>query len=109
MGQIIDFESKKEIEQTWIYRHNLQTGEKKVLAKPKKSGYIVPSMSTDGNLIIYSRKDRTPAGRQIWLVDIEGQNDRELLNVGDDLKAYAAWIPGEHKLLVLAETKTIEN
>ena len=105
-GANYDFESKKEIEQTWIYRHNLQTGEKKVLAKPEKSGYIVPQMSTDGNLIIYSRKDRTSAGRQIWLVDIDGQNDRELVNVGDDLKAYATWFPGEHKLLVIAETKT---
>ena len=105
-GANYDFESKKEIEQTWIYRHNLQTGEKKVLAKPEKSGYIVPHMSTDGNLIIYSRKDRTSAGRQIWLVDIDGQNDRELVNVGDDLKAYATWFPGEHKLLVIAETKT---
>lgn len=105
-GANYDFESKKEIEQTWIYRQNLQTGEKKVLAKPKKSGYIVPIMSTDGNLIIYSRKDRTSAGRQIWLVDIDGQSDRELVNVGDDLKAYATWFPGENKLLVIAETKT---
>jgi dipeptidyl aminopeptidase/acylaminoacyl peptidase len=105
-GANYDFESKKEIEQTWIYRHNLQTGEKKVLAKPEKSGYIVPHMSTDGNLIIYSRKDCTSAGRQIWLMDIDGQNDRELVNVGDDLKAYATWFPGEHKLLVIGETKT---
>jgi len=105
-GANYDFESKKEIEQTWIYRHDLQTGEKKILAKPEKSGYIVPHLSSDGSLIFYSRKDRSPAGRQIWLVDIDGQNDRELLNVGDDLKTYASWFPGEHKLLVLAETKT---
>jgi dienelactone hydrolase len=105
-GANYDFVSNQEIDPTWIYRHSLQTGERKVLAKPEKSGFIVPNMSSDGNLIIYPRKDRHPAGRQIWLVDIDGQNDRELVNVGDDAKAFATWFPGEHKLLVIAETKT---
>lgn len=105
-GANYDFESNREIDPTWIYRHNLRTGERKVLAKPKKSGYIVPSLSSDGSLIIYPRKDLHPAGEQIWLVDINGQNDRELLNVGDDAKVFATWFPEEHKLLVIAETNT---
>jgi dipeptidyl aminopeptidase/acylaminoacyl peptidase len=105
-GANYDFESNMEIEPTWIYRHNLQNGERKVLAKPEKSGYIIPSLSSDGSLIVYPRKDRHPAGRQIWIVDIDGQNDRELINVGDDAKVFASWIPEEHSLLVAAETKT---
>ncbi|MEE8119929.1 MAG: prolyl oligopeptidase family serine peptidase, partial [Anaerolineales bacterium] len=105
-GANFDFESNKEIEPTWIYRSDLQTGERKVLAKPKKGGYINPKLSSDGSLVLYPRNDLHPAGRQIWLVDIDGQNDREILNFGDDVKAFASWFPGEHKLLVLAETKT---
>lgn len=105
-GANYDFESNKEIEPTWIYRSDLQTGERKVLAKPKKGGYINPKLSSDGSLVLYPRNDLHPAGRQIWLVDIDGQNDREILNFGDDVKAFASWFPGEHKLLVLAETKT---
>jgi len=105
-GANYDFGSKQEIDPTWIYRHDLQTGERKVLANPKKSGYIYPELSSDGSLVLYSRKDRHPAGRQIWLVDIDGQNDREILNFGDDVKGFASWFPGKHKILIIAETKT---
>lgn len=105
-GANYDFESKEEIDPTWIYRHDLRTGERKVLAKPQKGGYIYPELSSDGSYVLYSRKDRHPAGRQIWLVDIEGQNDREILNFGDEVKTFASWFPGEHKILVIAETKT---
>ena len=105
-GANYDFESNKEIDPTWIYRHNLRTGERKVLARPEKGGYIVPRLSSDGSLIVYPRKDRHPAGEQLWLVDINGQNDRELINLGDDVKVFASWIPGEHQLLVIAEAKT---
>ncbi|MFV9674388.1 MAG: S9 family peptidase [Anaerolineales bacterium] len=106
IGANYDFESKEEIEPTWIYRQDLQTGERKVLAKPKKGGYISPRLSSDGSLVLYPRNDLHPAGRQIWLVDIDGQDDREILNFGDDVKASASWFPGEHKLLVIAETET---
>ena len=105
-GANYDIESKEEIDPTWIYRHDLRTGERKVLAKPQKGGYIYPELSSDGSYVLYSRKDRHPAGRQIWLVDIEGKNDREILNFGDDVKTFASWFPGEHKILVIAETKT---
>jgi Tol biopolymer transport system component len=105
-GANYDFELKKEIDPTWIYRHDLRTGEREVLAKPQKGGYICPELSSDGNLVLYPRKDLHPAGRQIWLVDIEGQKDREILNFGDDVKTFASWFPGEHKILVIAETKS---
>jgi len=105
-GANYDFDSRQEIEPTWIYRHDLSTGERKALAKPEKAGYIVPQMSTDGTLVIYPRKDRHPAGRQIWLVDLEGQGDRELINLGDEVKAFASWFPVSHQLLVMGETDT---
>jgi dipeptidyl aminopeptidase/acylaminoacyl peptidase len=105
-GANYDFSSNCEIDPTWIYRHNLRTGDRKVLAKPEKGGYIIPRLSSDGSLIVYSRKDCHPAGRQIWLVDIDGCDDREILNFGEDVKAFATWLPGEHKLLVIAEAET---
>ena len=105
-GANYDSITEEEIEPTWIYKHNLQTGDRKVLAKPQQGGYITPSLSSDGNFVLYPRQDLHPAGRQIWMVDIDGQNDRELLNFGDDVKIYASWLPGEFKVLVLAEMTT---
>jgi len=50
--------------------------------------------------------DLHPAGRQIWLVDIEGENDREILNFGAEVKAFASWFPNGKRVLFFAETKT---
>jgi dipeptidyl aminopeptidase/acylaminoacyl peptidase len=105
-GANYDSATGEEIEPTWIYRHNIQTGARIVLAKTKKGGYITPSLSFDGNYVLYSRHDLHPAGQQMWLVDIEGRNDREILNTGADSKVSASWFPDENKLLTLSEVKT---
>jgi dipeptidyl aminopeptidase/acylaminoacyl peptidase len=105
-GANYDFDAKKAIEPTWVYCHDLRTGERKALAKPQKGAYVVPRLSHDGRYVIYSRKDLRPSGRQIWLVDIEGDHDREIVNLGPEVKAFASWFPDEHKLLVLGEAGT---
>jgi dipeptidyl aminopeptidase/acylaminoacyl peptidase len=105
-GANYDLDAGIEIDQTWIYRHDLRTGERKPLAKPQKSGYIVPRLSSDGSFVVYPRQDLHPSGRQIWLVDIDGTNDHEIINLGAQVKVSASWFPNEHKLLVLAETET---
>ncbi len=103
---IVAMETGKEIEPTWIYRHDLETGERRVLARPKKHGYIVPELNHQGTHILYPRLDLHSAGRQIWLVDIEGYEDREIFNFGSDVKAFARWVPDGKRVIVLAETKT---
>jgi len=105
-GANYDFAAEKEIEPTWIYRHDLETEERKLLAQPEKGGYIVPQLSTDGRWILYNRKDLHPAGRQVWVVDIEGERDREILNFGEDVKVFASWIPNKTQVLFLIETPT---
>jgi dipeptidyl aminopeptidase/acylaminoacyl peptidase len=105
-GANVDVATGQEIEQTWIYRHDLETGELRPLARPEKGGYIVPALSPTGDHILYQRRDLHPAGRQIWLVDIEGDGDREIVNVGAEAKAYASWFPDGERVVVLAETQT---
>ena len=105
-GANFDSRTGDEIEPTWMYRHDLQNGERIALAKPEKGGYIWPELSSDGSMVLYNRMDRHPAGRQVWLVDTEGREDREILNFGDDTKTFASWFPRENKILVLAETET---
>jgi dipeptidyl aminopeptidase/acylaminoacyl peptidase len=101
-----DVGSGEEIEPTWIYRHDLESGERVILAQPKKACFYVPRLNQAGTHILYTRKDQHPAGRQIWLVDIEGAEDREILNSGPSLKVYASWFPDSQRVVVLAETET---
>ena len=105
-GANFDVATGEEIESTWLYRHDLQTGERRVLARPAKPCYYVPQLNEAGTHVLYARNDRHPAGYQTWLVDIEGREDREILNFGADKKVYASWFPDGERVLYLAETET---
>ncbi|MDX1993890.1 MAG: prolyl oligopeptidase family serine peptidase [bacterium] len=102
----VDVATGEEIEPTWVYRHDLETGERTPIARPEKGGYVVPQLSADGRYVLYNRLDRHPGGWQMWLVDLDGQDDREILNFGDSQKTFGSWFPDSHRVLVVAETTT---
>ena len=97
--------SGAEIETPIVYRHDLASGERVPLARLARAAYVTPRLSPDGRHVLYARKDRDPAGRQLWLVGIDGSNDREILNAGDARKADAQWAPDSRQLVVTAETE----
>ncbi|HSG43261.1 MAG TPA: prolyl oligopeptidase family serine peptidase [Anaerolineales bacterium] len=98
--------TSEETEETYIYRHDLTNGKCIPLAHQEKGGYTIPKLNAKGSHILYERNDLHPAGRQVWIVDIDGSNDRELFNFGEKRKTYAAWHPNGEQVLVLAETET---
>ncbi len=104
-GANYDMEKKQEIEPTWIFRHNLKTEEKLVLAKPKKPAWIYPQLNNQGTQVLYNRKDTHPKGIQFWLVDINGKEDREILNFGPKAKVQAVWLPDGQRIGFITETK----
>jgi len=99
----LDAESGEEIETDRLYRHDLQTGERRVLAGPEKGSIFWPELNRPGTHVLYARNDLDPAGQQIWLVDIEGLEDREILNFGPRVKASASWFPDGLRVLFVAE------
>jgi Tol biopolymer transport system component len=105
-GANLDCTTGQEIGPTWLYRHDLKTGERLSLARPQRGCYYEPQLNERGTHILYQRNDRHPAGLQVWLVDIEGCEDREILNAGEDKKVHASWLPDGQRALVLAETDT---
>lgn len=105
-GANIDVATGKEIEPTWVYRHDLMTGERVPLACPEKGGFNIPLLSSSGTHILYHRRGLQPGGYQVWMVDIEGQEDREILNFGPTAKAFARWLPDSQRVVFLAEAET---
>jgi dipeptidyl aminopeptidase/acylaminoacyl peptidase len=105
-GANLDCTTGREIGPTWLYRHDLKTGERLPLARPQRGCHYEPQLNEQGTHILYRRNDLHPAGRQVWLVDIEGREDREILTAGDDKKVHASWLPDGQRALVLAETDT---
>ena len=104
-GANYDFEAGEEIEPTWIHRHDLKTGERMTLARPEKSAFVEPQLSRSGDRVLYHRSDLHPEGQQVWLVDIEGRENREILNFGDRAKVSASWAD-DRRVLFVVEAET---
>ncbi len=102
-GANLDAESGEEIEETWIYRHDLRSGERVVIARPKRANFYAPQLNLPGDTVLYHRNDLDPAGLQAWLVDVEGREDREILNFGPETKVQASWFPDGRRVLFVAE------
>ncbi|HET7480172.1 MAG TPA: alpha/beta fold hydrolase [Rubrobacteraceae bacterium] len=105
-GANFDVETGKEIEPTWVLRHDLKTGVRHTLARPERSAFAEPQLSNSGEHVLYHRSDIHPEGRQVWLVDIEGHADREILNFGSRTKVSASWFPDGRRILFLVEAET---
>jgi len=99
----LNVETGKEVETTFVYRHDLNSGLRVRLNDPQKAAFYVPQLNQQGSHILYSRKDLHPSGRQVWMVDIHGHDDREILNFGDEVKTYATWFPDGERVVVLSE------
>jgi dipeptidyl aminopeptidase/acylaminoacyl peptidase len=99
----LDAASGEEIETDRLYKHDLQTDERLVLARPEKGSILWPELNLQGIHILYSRNELHPAGQQVWLVDIEGLEDREILNFGPRIKISASWFPDGRRVLFVAE------
>lgn len=101
-----DPQSGAEIEPFLVYAHDVATGARRVIARPARPGTGAPQLNEQGTQILYTRKDRHPSGSQLWLVGIDGSDDREILNVGDDAKVSGRWLMDGRTALVVAETRT---
>jgi dipeptidyl aminopeptidase/acylaminoacyl peptidase len=99
----LDAESGEETEEDRLYRQDLESGELLPLAQPEKGSISSPELNREGTHVLYTRGELHPAGQQVWLVDVEGREDREILNFGDAAKVSASWFPEDRRVLFLAE------
>ncbi|MBL8699175.1 MAG: S9 family peptidase [Alphaproteobacteria bacterium] len=101
-----DPDTAAEIEPFLVYAHDLAGGARRVIARPVRPGTGAPQLNEQGTHVLYTRKDRHPAGTQLWCVGLDGRDDREIVNAGDDAKVSGRWLADGTTALVLAETRT---
>lgn len=106
-GANYDFERANELSVTAVWRHDLGSGKRKLLAMPARSPETTPGnqpqMNAQGTHVLYFRADLDAAGQQVWLTDINGRRDREILNFGATAKVTASWFPDGKRILFLTE------
>lgn len=100
-----DFDKGEALEPTWVYLHDLESGARRVIARPTKPAWVHPEANKAGTHVLYPRADRHAAGRQFHLIDLETGQDMELLNFGDKLKTYARWLD-DTTVAFVADTET---
>ena len=103
-GANYDFAVGQALEPTWIYRHDLGSGLRLAIARPRLPVNVEVSLNRKGTHLLYCRKDHHPAGRQFHLVDVNGSEDQEILYFGDEVKTFARWFPDSEQILVLSES-----
>jgi dipeptidyl aminopeptidase/acylaminoacyl peptidase len=101
----LDLGTLQETETVAIIRQDLHTGERYQLTRTEKGGYIIPELSPDGTHVLYNRLDRSASGWQLWVCDIDGTHDREIVNLGDDKKSFGTWLDS-HSVVVTGEATT---
>ena len=97
--------SKTAIDGQRLYLHDLDSGTRRIVGASESLSDVPPEFSEDGRLVLYHRHERHPGGSQVWLLDLKTGEDREILNLGDDRKAYGSWIDGG-RILIWAEADT---
>ena len=99
----LDAQTGEETEADRLYRHDLESGELLALARPENGSIPRPELNPQGTHVLYSRNELDPAGRQVWVVGIEGDGDREILNFGPAARVAASWLPDGRRVLFVAE------
>jgi len=104
-----DLENGQPVEGSRIQLLDLATGRTHVLAHAKSFYDLEPEISPDGDLVLYGSYDTDPNGNQMWVVGIDGNGNRAVLNAGARFKTRAHWLGKGGRLLVQAETETHER
>ena len=103
-GANYDFTLGKVIQSTWIYKHDLSSGVRVPIAQPPIPNWTVPELNRPGTHLLYPRRGSNPSGRQYWLVDVDGKQDKEILNFGEEVKISAEWHPDGENIVFLSES-----
>jgi len=101
-----DIDTKRETETFRIVIHDLKSNDRLVVARPDRPTY--PELDVDplNRYILYKRSDEDPSGMQWWIVSLDGDNDREVLNFGPKAKVEAQWTYDGY---ILFNTDTFEG
>ncbi len=101
-----DYETRREIETFRVIVQDIESGKRTVIARPEWPGYIQMSVDSKGRYVLYSRRERDPAGTQWWIASPDGAEDRQILNFGPKAKVSADWT---HDGRVLFDTDTVDG
>ncbi len=91
-----DYETEAVIEGAMVWRQDIVTGERRCLARTRHLFDRPPSLSPSGTRILLNVNERLPGGTQIWVMNLDGTNQREVLSLGLRNNTRGDWIDDDH-------------
>ncbi|MHA1966242.1 MAG: prolyl oligopeptidase family serine peptidase [Candidatus Hodarchaeales archaeon] len=100
-----DPQTKKETEIFHLYAQNVENKEEiDHLTSAVKPAWNQAQLNLKGSKLLYSRSDIDPAGKQYWLINVDGEDDREILNFGKKAKLEASWLPDSKNIVFVTDS-----
>ena len=95
-----DYGSAEVTQGGWLWRQDLTSGARSCLARADSPFETGPKLSPDGTRLLWHRHEFAPAGTQLWVLNVDGSDCREVLNLGPANNARGVWLDDDRIALV---------
>ena len=91
-----DYETERVIDGAMVWWQSLTTGERRCLARTRHFFDRAPSLSPNGGQVLMNVNERSPGGTQVWVMNLDGSELREVLSFGMRNNTRGEWISDDH-------------
>ena len=95
-----DYEAETVIEGGMVWWQDIHTGTRRLLVSTRHLFDRAPRLSPSGQLVLLQVNERAPGGTQLWVVGVDGQGLREVLDFGLRNHIRGDWIDDDHVAFV---------
>ncbi|MFZ1468514.1 MAG: prolyl oligopeptidase family serine peptidase [Paracoccaceae bacterium] len=87
-----DYDTGQVTDGGWLWRQDLDTGTRTCIAHADTPFETGPKLSPDGQRLLWHRHERAPAGTQLWVLNIDGTDLHQVMNLGPANNARGVWL-----------------
>ena len=84
----------------WVWRQDIASGGRTLLARSDAPFGDGVRLAPDGRRLLWPRNLRAPGGTQLWVLDTDGGNLREVLNLGPTNAVRGDWLDADRIVFV---------
>ena len=101
-----DYEAEAVIEGAMVWWQSLATGERRCLARTRNLFDRAPILSPSGDKVLLNVNERSPGGTQIWVMNLDGSDLREVLSFGLRNNTRGDWLSDDDVAFVTNRSGT---
>lgn len=95
-----DYEAGEVIDGAMVWWQDIVTGARRCLARTRNFFDRAPSLSPSGDRVLLNVNERAPGGTQLWVMNLDGSDLREVLGLGLRNNTRGDWLDEDHLAFV---------